>query len=87
MGAQMKCLTMDWMTMYARDRDDATGDAEVLDAFSTYHICPHGDVCDGRWGWHGAPPLLIGHLVGVKAKFWILRLLGWAAHGELTMES
>ena len=45
--------------------------------FATYHICPHGDVCDGRWGWRGPPPVLIGHLVGVKAKFWILRMLGW----------
>ena len=45
--------------------------------FSTYNICPHGDVCDGRWGWAGAPPVVIGHLVGVKCKFWILRMLGW----------
>ena len=44
--------------------------------FSTYMICPHGGVCDGRWGWR-PPPVLIGHLVGSKAKFWILRLLGW----------
>ena len=45
--------------------------------FSTYHICPHGDVCDGRWGWAGPPPVVVGHLVGVKCKFWILRMLGW----------
>ena len=44
--------------------------------FSTYGICPHGDVCDGRWAWRPSP-YLIGHLVGVKAKFWILRMLGW----------
>ena len=44
--------------------------------FSTYMICPHGGVCDGRWGWPTAP-VLMGHFVGSKAKFWLMRILGW----------
>ena len=44
--------------------------------FSTYLRCPHGGICDGRWGWR-RPPIVIGHLVGTKVKFWLLRLLGW----------
>ena len=43
--------------------------------FSSYTVCPHGGVC-GRWGWQPAP-VVIGSLVGVKARFWTMRVLGW----------
>lgn len=44
--------------------------------FSSYGICPHGNTCEGRWGWT-TPSIVAAHLVGVRAKFWILRALGW----------
>lgn len=43
--------------------------------FSAYQVCPHGGAC-GRWGWQ-PPPVVIGSLVGVKARFWMTRVLGW----------
>ena len=73
-----------WDLWQPSDRARAVGGAATngtfgavpLWLFASYMLCPHGGVCDGRWGWR-PPPYLIGHLVGVKAKFWILRLLGW----------
>ena len=53
--------------------------------FSSYRLCPHGAVCDGRWAWRPAP-VLVGHVVGSKAKFWLLRLLGWWRYDAATPE-
>lgn len=58
----------------------ATFGAVPLWLFSSYLLCPHGAVCDGRWAW-SPPPVLIGHVVGSKAKFWLMRLLGWWHYG------
>ena len=43
---------------------------------ASYNNCPHGNECDGRWA-GGAPPILIGHFVGTKLKFYLMRILGW----------
>lgn len=56
--------------------NNATFGAVPLWLFSSFMVCPHGSMCDGRWAWNPAP-VVIGHMVGAKAKFWILRLLGW----------
>ena len=48
--------------------------------FSPYNVPPHGAMCDGRWAGVAArtpSPVMVGHLVGCQAKFWMLRLLGW----------
>ena len=58
----------------------ASGSVGVLPMWfvSRFQVCPHGGAC-GRWG-SQPPSTLIGSLVGVKARFWIMRVLGWWNH-------
>ena len=48
-------------------------------AFSQYVVQPHGHAGTGEWALSPSP-VLIGHAVGTRAKYFLLRALGWWAY-------
>ena len=91
-GADSPALPSTWLpltppagALSSSARSNASFGGVPLWLFSSYRLCPHGAVCDGRWAWRPAP-VLVGHVVGSKAKFWLLRLLGWWRYDAATPE-
>ena len=88
-GSATQMFPSAWLPLVAHVREsskNASFGGVPMWLFATYQLCPHGNVCDGRWGWD-PPPVIIGHVVGTKAKFWILRMLGWWNYGAASAPS
>ena len=47
--------------------------------FASLYVMPPAGNCDGRWGETDAP-LVAGHLVYVRHKYFVMRALGWWYH-------